>query len=361
MKASLLFLAVSVAANVALFAAYAMRQPKLDVPSATAARISASSDPAVKPAAGAMGATPPADATAAEQAAAKAWQQFHGGDLKALVASLRAAGFPLSTIRAVLYAELGERFKERRREIYGDVEESPFWKNQNNGIFSDPKKRAAMRAFSNEQTSLMKEALGADWLDQSEEGKMYLQRQYGDLAFEKVEQIQKLRSDYSELQQEIYSAANDTMLPEDREKLAYLEKEQRADLAKLLTPQELEEYEIRSSPTSMQLRSRLAGFKPTEAEFRAIYKLQKAMDDELGGAYASTPEQSMTRQEKQKELETQVQAILPPERAAQFKLATDPAYTQVSRVTARFNLPVQAAFDVVTVQKDIQQRATALR
>ena len=78
--------------------------------------------------------------------------------MKALAESLRAAGFPLSVIRSVLYTEVGERFKERRREIYGNVEEVPFWKAQNNGLFSDPKQMAARRALGTEQTALMKES-----------------------------------------------------------------------------------------------------------------------------------------------------------------------------------------------------------
>jgi hypothetical protein len=359
MKASTLLLAVSVVANLGLLALHARRSPSTEPAGTSAAGVSSSTATAAHSSSSSASSRPETDT---EAAATREWQRFHGGDLKTLVAQLRAAGFPLSVIRIVVQSEINERLAGRRREVYGNQPDVPFWTTGNMGLIgNDPKQRAAMRELNDERQKLYKEALGPDWMDQSEESRFIQQQQYGALPMEKIEQIQRLRQDYSELQQQVHTAANGMLLPEDREKLAFLEKEQRSDLAKLLTPQELEEYDLRSSATASQLRSRLAAFKPTEEEFRAIYKLQKAMDDELGGAYAQTSEQSRLRTEKQRELEKQIAAILPPDRAAEYQLATDPMYNQVSRIAARFNLPTQAVREVVTVQKDVQQRVQALR
>ncbi len=64
----------------------------------------------------------------------------------------------------------------------------------------------------------------------------------------------------------------------DREKLALLNRERRADLERVLTPEELFEYDLRQGPTAMRLRSQLAAFQPTEEEYRAIFTVQHALD-----------------------------------------------------------------------------------
>lgn len=360
MKVTTLLLVGSLTANAALFAVYTFKQPDAGSPSAqaAAAKTSASREGISSTTAGASSARATAD-----QTAGNAWQAFRGNDLKSLADRLRAAGFPASVIRSVLYNEISERTSARRKALLGDVADIPFWKNDSgSGIYNDPKVMAAMRELSKESAQLIKDALGADANDQSEETKAYAKRAYGDLSYDKIEQIQKITSDYSELRQQVYAASNGgVQLPEDREKLALLDKEQRADIAKLLTPQEFAEYDIRTSPTSSQLRSRLATFKPTEDEFRAIYQIQLAADEQTGGGNVYTSEQYAQRQAKQKEVDTQIMGMLPPDRATQYQLATDPAYSQINRIVARFDLPPQAALDVVAVQKDVQQRVTALR
>lgn len=364
MKVSTLLLAGSLIANAVLFAIYTGRQPDAGVSpdSSTAAKSAAHGDSAPSTASSSSGTASSARA-AADQAAGNAWQAFRGNDLKSLADRLRAAGFPLSVIRSVLYNEIAERTSARRKALFGDVPDVPFWKNNNGtGPYNDPKVMAAMRELSKESAQLIKDALGPDANDQSDEAKAYAKRAYGDLPFDKIEQIQKIVSDYSELRQQVYAASNGgVQLPEDREKLTLLDKEQRADIAKLLSPQEFAEYDIRSSPTSAQLRSRLATFKPTEEEFRAIYQIQLAADEQMGGGNVYTSEQYTQRQAKQKEVDAQIQAMLTPDRATQYQLATDPAYSQINRIAARFDLPAQVALDVVAVQKDVQQRATALR
>jgi hypothetical protein len=149
------------------------------------------------------------------------------------------------------------------------------------------------------------------------------------------------------------------ILPEDRAKLALLDKEQRVDIAALLTPQELLEYDLRNSSTASQLRSQLAIFNPTEDEFRAIFKIQQAFDDQYGSvsSIAMSMEQRRQRTEAQKQLLPQFQAVLAPDRFAAFQQATDPAYQTINRLVARLELPPETSTQVVTLQKDIQQRA----
>jgi hypothetical protein len=69
-------------------------------------------------------------------------------------------------------------------------------------------------------------------------------------------------------------------------------KEKDAELAKVLTPQEKEEYDLRMSQTAMMMRMQMSEFQPNEQEFRDIFKLRKDFENEYGmlGMQSNKPE-----------------------------------------------------------------------
>ena len=303
---------------------------------------------------------PSADSTAAQTTQfAKSWSELQAGDLKTLPERLRAAGFPPSMIRAIVAAQVNEQFSARRKELLGNQAEQPFWKNQRSGMM-DPKIMTALRDLGKEQMALMKSLLGEN-APGNDEINAWQRRQFGNLAPEKLTQLQSINTDYSELQQEIMQKANGVMLPEDREKLAYLEKEKLADIAKTLSPQEFEEFQLRSSNTANQLRGQLGSFNTTEAEFRALYKVAAAIDEKYGtaGPFGGLRNPG-DYQNRQADMLAQAKAVLTPERFADYKLATDPQSRQVSSLVARLELPPATTQQVVTLQQDIQNRARAI-
>ena len=362
MKLPSLLLIGSLAVNAAVLTLYFTKSPATgDAPASVSAQNSAAGS--------AAGTTPLAGKTAAGAAAAGATAndplklaatELQTGDLKTLVARLKAAGFSTSLIRSIVAAQVSEQFSARRKELLGQQEEQPFWKNQRLGMM-DPKAMAAMRELGKEQTALMKSLLGPDGMPGSEEMNAWQRRQFGNLAPEKLTQLQSIQSDYSELQQDIYAKINGIMLPEDREKLAFLEKEKLADIAKTLTPQEFEDYQLRSSNTAQQLRSQLSGFNASEAEFRALFKVAAAVDEKYGTSAMGGPRNPTDYQSRQAELLAQAQTVLSPERFADYKLATDPQSQQVSRLVARLELPPATTQQVVALQQDIQNRARAIQ
>lgn len=299
------------------------------------------------------------------------WKNLGGEDLPSLVSRLRGAGFPPSIVRAIVAAQVNESFAARRKAIAPPKTDVPFWKIDQP---TDPKTLAALRDLGREQSKVMKDLLGTTLTLDDPLYAASLRRQYGNLPQEKIDQITRVKQDYQELQQQIYTAAGlgnggvISFLPEERAKLALLEKEQRADIAQLLTPQELEDYELRSGSTANQMRYSLSAFKPTEEEFRAIYKLQRPFDEQYNTqnlmAAAGTPAtQDLMRQrmDAQKQLLADVKAALGPERGAEYERAIDGNFQQINRVVERLDLPQTAAVEVWSVQKDIEQRMNAWR
>src|SRR5258708_2753398 len=348
MKLSPVILAVSLAANATLAGIFVFTQSSADNGAGT------SSDAQVQ---NAKKADTAAKVTAATEA--KTWERLKTSNMKDMVAQLRAMGFPDSIVRAILSMQIHEQFAARRKEFLPPQEEVAFWKKQHS--FYDPKRQAVIRQINREETAMLKELLGVG-APENEEVSAYQRRAYGNLPKEKMDQLQNIMSDYGDLSSEVYFTANGVMLPEDQEKLAYIEKEKRADIAQTLTPEELEAYDLRSSSTANNLRRQLAGFNPSEDEFRTIFKLQQAFDQQNSPQYGPLdPDQQQKRRDAQQQLLAQVQSVLPADRYAEYKQASDPANQTVNQLVARLDLPLSAASQVTSVQQDITQRATAIR
>jgi hypothetical protein len=352
MKLPVALLFASLAVNAAVITLYfkqASGAPSAGSPAAAAL---------AEKSAGSTASAASASSAAQTKQLAQSWSELQSGDLKTLPERLRAAGFSPSMIRAIVAAQVSEQFSARRKELLGNQAEQPFWKNQRSGMM-DPKIMTAMRDLGKEQMALMKSLLGEN-APGNDEVNAWQRRQFGNLTPEKLTQLQSINTDYSELQQEIYAKANGVFLPEDREKLAYLEKEKLADIAKTLTPQEFEEFQLRSSNTANQLRGQLGSFNTTEAEFRALYKVAAAIDEKYGTAGPFGPRNPGDYQNRQADMLAQAKAVLTPERFADYKLATDPQSRQVSSLVARLELPPATTQQVVTLQQDIQNRARAI-
>jgi hypothetical protein len=351
MKVSTLLIAGSLAANAALLAFYVSR-PAADPASADAAGVSVETGAAANGSSssgarkkGASGPGQHADAPG------QTWAHLKPDDLRALVARMRAAGFPMSVIRSVLYTQINESFKARRAALAPTMEERPFWQTHPGGGFSgsfgyDQKYYAALRELGREQSQMVKDLLGADAT--SRETSPFTQRRYGNLSTEKIEQVQRLDQDYNELRNEVNTAARGIMLPEDREKLAILEKERRADLAQLLSPQEMEDYLMRTSMTTSRLRTALTTLNASEAEFRAIYQAQLAYDEKyananMGGMVFNNADTMRERQAAQTDANAQIKTALGDQRYAEYVRASDREFQQLDRMAKQSSLPGTAA------------------
>ncbi len=355
MKLPVALLIASLAVNAAVLTLY-LKQSSGAPPAGSPAAAALAEKSAGPTTSGASVPSAASDAAAQTAQLAKSWAELQTGDLNTLVARLKAAGFSTSMIRAIVFAQVNEQFAARRKELAGNQTEQPFWKNQRSAMM-DPKIMTALRDLGKEQMALMKSLLGPEGVPGSDEMNAWQRRQFGNLTPEKLTQLQSINTDYSELQQEIMQKANGVILPEDREKLAFLEKEKLADIAKTLTPQEFEDFQLRSSNTANQLRGQLGSFNTTEAEFRALYKAAAAIDEKYRTAGTRNPGDYQNRQA---DMLTQAKAVLTPERFAAYNLATDPQSRQVSSLVARLELPPATTQQVVSLQQDFQNRQRAL-
>jgi hypothetical protein len=348
LKGSTLLLGASLAANAALVAILVVRAP-VRIPAAAESGGAKPPSPSASAPAGSL------DSTAAEKAAF-----FNTGDLKSLVARMRAAGYPKNVIKAIVVGQISDLMAARRAALAEQIGIGPYWSSKFGDFGS--KGREDLRALFKEQRKMVSDLLGPDADPVDIFGNNFRQKMNGGLPQEKYKQLMKINSDYSDLKNQIFSSANGALMPEDYEKLAFLDKEQQADIAGSMTPDELFEYQIRNSNSAGQLRDKLQAFNPTEDEFRAIFKVQQAFDQQYGSPEGTlSPSQLKDRQAHQGEILSQLQSILSPDRLAEYKDATDPKFLAVNQVMARFDLPVTATKQVMDIESDITKRADSIR
>ena len=196
-------------------------------------------------------------------------------------------GYPAALQRAIIGALITDRFADRRKALADLISAHAWWRNNLYGS-SDGAKIIAMRQkIFRDEKDMREQLLGPDTA-RSDLVRAQQLRQFGDLPAAKMSELARISSDYDELINEVRTDSQGILLPEDRAKLAYLEQEKRADVVKLLSPEELLAFDMRSSPTAQQLKYQLSAFKPTEEEYRAIFPIAQAFDAQYNGGNVDT-------------------------------------------------------------------------
>ncbi len=357
MKLPTLLLAGSLLANAALVALF-VAQPVLAPPSVRRIFSGQASRDSAPPAAARASADTAKSKAALESAT---WLSLQPDDLKGLVGRLRAAGFPPSVVRSVIARLLNERFAPRVRELLAGDPNTPYWKSSPN-VFgpNDTKRLEAYQQLNRDRAKLQRELLGDDFFNDNGEVTAAQRRQYGDLARSKIDLIQRINDDYAEMTSQIRAGMQGITLPEDREKLALLEREKHADLAAVLSPEELADYEIRSSSITTMLRGRLGSFEPTEAEFRAIYQVNQAISDQFaanGGFQGIAPD---TRRTLGQQFLDQMKAALGPDRYAEYDRATNRDFQQLTALAQRDNLPADTAIQAFNLRDTVAAQSSQI-
>jgi hypothetical protein len=275
--------------------------------------------------------------------------------LKEQAEKLRADGFPPTMIRGIIAAQIRAGFAARRKAIEAQGER-PFWQQAS----QDPATQAALRGLMLEEQKAIKDLLGPDPIHGPEAS---LRRQFPHFSDDTVAQLAGIRERYDQQRMELYSGNRGMggLLPDEQAKYDAFEKAMRAEIRTVLSPSDFEDYELRTSNTANQLRYELVAFNASEQEFRTLYKLKSAFDEQYGTNRGGMNEEQMrTRNEAQKQHSEQIKLALGLERFSEYQRATDYNYRQTTQLVARLNLPAETANMLYTIQKDFDQRRNDL-
>ncbi len=352
MKPLLLLLALSLIANALLLATRRGDAPAKNISSAALPPDAAAASHSV--------AAPVRLSTMRTGPHAEFWRQLAAGDASA-VDRLRAAGWPEDAVRDIVLAVAQDAFRDRFSALWRNPQDKEYWRVNTASPEEAAARRKAGQALNQEMRALIRTLLGPDFVPERRWDEMG----YARFTPAQAEAIRLINEDYNALTAEVHEGGaygRSILLPEDREKLAYLEQERAADIAKILPPSEIIEYELRHSPAAATIRRRLAGFRPTEEEFRALFPLQKAALEKAG--IIRSPQNAVEHERltaAQSEMDEAVKALLTPERYDDYVRAKDYDYTRLVALTERLQLPPAAANAAHAVKADFEKRARAIR
>jgi len=349
----LVLLAASLVANVVLVVKSRPTVP----PAATGSTPVPGNSPTSSPSA--SGQKPPAVAinrtegsTAAPSLVPQVWAGLATNqDLHRLVAGLRAAGYPASVLRAIVNQLLTERLAARSPNAG-----LPFWKRG----APTPETVAAQNALNNERLALFESLLGPDARPSAMLEPDARERRYGPLPDDKIDALAKIERDYQEMSADTWAkrkgnavSSMDTMMQSQQ----LMEKEKLADIAALLTPDELAQYEMRNSTSAGRLINNLRNIDLNETEYAQLYQAQKAFDAANpmratmdGAAYSQ-------RQLAQLALNDQAKAVLGDARFYSYLEGADPNYAMTARDLAKYPaVTPTATYQVYQLQLELQSQ-----
>ena len=300
------------------------------------------------------------------------WGQIESPDYPEYIAKLRAFGVPERTIRDLIIADVQKLYRPRLAALRPPKEaaKTNFWENRFGGYNPNSKltkeQRAQITALQKEQTELIKTLLGKNvYQEISKESGYpdYMERQFGSLAPEDREKISDMQSRFSEAQSAIYAKANGYIDQDTQAELKAVQKKFRDELAGVLTPEQIKDYELRSSEIANQMRWQLSSFEPNEKEFRAIFEYKQALaelnpprnpDDD---SPRPTPEEMKARQQKQKDLEAALAQSLDADRMKEFKLGQNWEYQNLLEA----GVAKESVFKVADMKKELETAASKVR
>ena len=287
------------------------------------------------------------------------------------IAWLRAFGVPEPTVRDIIFGAVEAIYRPKRAALRPPKkpDDGKFWVRHNfYGADSQMSKaqREQMRALQKEESDLLKSLLGQDVYQQRAKdagSPDWTDRYFASIPKELRDKVQDIDGRMNEAKQEIYAAANGYVDQDTQADLRAVEKKFHDELAAVLTPEQLLDWDLRHSDTANQLKNNLSAFDPNEAEFRALFKYQQAAQDlnpprnPDDDPAPPTADERKALQEKQKELDAGLAQAIGDDRAKEYKLEQDWGYRNLIDT----GVPKDALFKVDDMKNQAQAAAQKIR
>ena len=298
------------------------------------------------------------------------WERVASRDLKQYVRNLRAVQCPEETIADIILAEVNRRFAAREKALRltpGQVAPWEVAALHGRALLERPRR---IRELWNEKRALLKDLLGFDLaLDpppQFAEGRFgQFEAAFRELPPEKQEAARAIQDRYWNQKDDLRKRTMGYFEPEDRAEARRVTAERNEEMAKLLSPEQLENFELKTSEMANLMRREMATFSPSDVEFRAIFQLVRPMEgmiDLQSGNLASDLDETEKQRMEQfgSQMEQQMKVLLGEQRFAEFERAQDNVFKGLVEVTQQSGLPRESAIKAFEMQKLAQQEGSRI-
>jgi hypothetical protein len=310
------------------------------------------------------------------------WRQIESEDYHKYIANLRAFGCPEQTIRDIVLADINKLYADRENPLKTKPKATP-----ENPAGETPEQKLErlrqLRTVQQEKRWAIKELLGIDLpldLLPSSGARDYhsFEVAFKYLPAEKRDAVQMLQENYWQQSDTLKAKYDKARTPEYAKEERQLKDSLRQELAKVLTPQELEDYDLRTSTIAKQMSSNLSTyFRPTEDEFRQLYRARRDYEAALEqlSASATTAIQpgapvdpkalaqqraaekqavQQARTTAQNQMNEQLKSSLGADRYADYQRSQDRAYDLLARLGTRYSLPQETVLEAYNLQKSFK-------
>lgn len=289
------------------------------------------------------------------------WDSIESRDYKQYIANLRAIECPERTIRDIIVADINKLYESREaplrvEKLYTADRAPEKW-----GDLADLQRMRQLREVQLEKRALLKELLGI--VIPLDPMRTVNPRPYGEfeaafnaLPDDKRADVQMIQENYWYHSDYLNTQFPNRRDPQYVQEYKRINEERRRELAKVLTPAELENYELRTSHTADYMRERLGAFGASEQEFRDIFRIKADYDMAVGGKYVGHlgPVEEAFPETRQ-EIEQRIRQVLGEDRYRDYQRAQDPNYRALSQIAVRYDLPPGVATSAYAIDQGYRE------
>src|SRR5688572_24642317 len=216
------------------------------------------------------------------------WRDVESADYKEYIAKLRDIYCPEETIRDIIIADVNKLYAPREAALKVPGDEEASTSSDRARRIAPFERRKQLREIQKEKNALLKELLGLDLpIDplraRGDRNYELFEAAFKSLPAEKRELVREIQETYWQTSDNLKDKYANKRTADYIEEYKRANVERKAQLANVLTPDELDEYEMRTTNVAPNMQSSLEGFNPTEDEFKTIYRIRKAIEEPYGG------------------------------------------------------------------------------
>jgi hypothetical protein len=276
------------------------------------------------------------------------WQEVESTDYPTYIANLRDIGCPEQTIRDIIIADVNALYAKRRAAELVTPEQQWWRSDADPAVVQAAAEKA--RALEEERTALLGRLLGSAW----EAGDLVsMPRPVRPSIVLDGPVLGELPAETKLALQEVSYRSEDRLLAylealrregkePDPAQLFKLRQQTREELARLLSPPQLEEFLLRYSQDANNLRAefgQLAYFNPTPDEFRAVFRAVDPIDQQLQAMTGTDVNTTQGRKALERQRETYLKNALGAKRYEEYRRLHDPVYREAMATAIQAGTP----------------------
>jgi hypothetical protein len=290
------------------------------------------------------------------------WALIESEDYARYIANLRAVECPDWLVRDIIVAEIDDLYQRKAPPL---PEISPWW-NADRRRVVERKAASATFALKVEKRALVRELLGYEWDSHANEiwnedatTSMLL----GFMPDMKATQLLSLVEKYHEAELNVRERVKTVLLAEDRAKLESVYNGFLAESSTLLSPIELEEYQLRMQAFRFFPAFGVAfdGVSINDFQLRDVARLSRSVKDMIREEFSEEKVTAEQLEQRQAAFEAALKKKFDPQLYSELQRAHDTRFQEALLFAQGRNLPQTTAVKVYETRRRLEQQLAEVR